>query len=74
MKVSRCLAKRRPLFPTEAELQGYLAHKNPPPPQEPTVALCLEFNGGPGGGVAVSYEQGTPVGGARGKAVVRRAF
>ena len=35
-------------------IQGYLAHENPPPPQDPTVALCIESYGGPRGG-AVSY-------------------
>jgi len=41
-------------------IQGYLAHKNPLPPQDPTVALCLGTYGSPRGG-AVSYERGTPV-------------
>jgi len=35
-------------FP-QASVQGYLAHKNPPPPVDPM-------------GVGVSYERGTPVG------------
>ena len=30
-------------------LQGYLAHENPPPPQDPTVALCLGTYGDPRG-------------------------
>ena len=41
-------------------IQGYLAHKKQPPPQDPTVGLCL----GPYGGlreVAISYKRGTPV-------------
>ena len=41
-------------------VQGYLAHKKPPPPQDPTVALCLETYGDPRG-VGVSDERGTPV-------------
>ena len=41
-------------------VQGYLAHKNPPPPQNPTVALYLGTYGGPRG-VGVSYERGTHV-------------
>ena len=40
-------------------LQGYLAHENPPP-QDPTVALCLGTCGDPMG-VGVSYERGIPV-------------
>jgi len=40
-------------------LQGYLAHKNPPP-QDPTVALCLGRHSDPLE-VDVSYERGTPV-------------
>ena len=31
-------------------LQGYLAHKNPPPPQDPTVGLYLGPYDGPWGG------------------------
>ena len=40
-------------------LQGYLAHKNQPPPKDPTVGL---FSGPDGGsrGSAVCYERGTP--------------
>ena len=38
----------------------YLAHKNPPPPQNPTVAICLGSYGDPRG-VGVSDERGTPV-------------
>ena len=41
-------------------LQGYLAHKTPPPPKDPTVGPCLGSYGGSRGG-AVSYERGTPV-------------
>ena len=41
-------------------VQKYLANKNPPPPQVPTVALCLGTYGDPRG-VGVSYERGTPV-------------
>ena len=41
-------------------LQGYLAHKNPPPPKEPTMALCLGTYGDPMG-MVVSHERGTPV-------------
>ena len=37
---------------------------NPPPPNNPTVALCLETYGNPTG-VCVSYERGTA---ARGRA------
>ena len=44
-------------------LQGYLAHNTPPPRLDPTVALRLGTYGGPRGG-GVSYERGTPVGGA----------
>ena len=39
--------------------QGYLAHKKTPPPQDPTVALCLRTYGG-AGGQGAPYEQGTP--------------
>ena len=39
-------------------LQGYLAHETPPP-QDPTVALCLGFFDDPRG-MGVSYERGTP--------------
>ena len=31
-------------------VHGYLAHKKTAPPQDPTVGLCLELYGGPGGG------------------------
>ena len=41
-------------------LQGYLAHQNPPPPQDPAVALCPGSYGDPRG-VGVSYERGIPV-------------
>jgi len=41
-------------------VQGLLAHKTPPPPLDPTVALCLGTYGDPMG-VGVSYERGTPV-------------
>ena len=40
-------------------LQGLRAH-NPPPLQDPTVALCLGTYGGPNG-AGVSYERVTPV-------------
>ena len=40
-------------------LQGYLAHKNPPP-YDPTVALFLGTYRDPRG-VGVSYERDTPV-------------
>ena len=43
-----------------SEVPLYLAHKKQPPPQDPTVALCLGTYGGHGGGV-VSYERGTSV-------------
>ena len=33
--------------PSEAGLQGYLAHEPLPPPQDPTVALCLGIYGDP---------------------------
>ena len=46
---------------TAHELQGYLAHKNSPPPQGLTVALRLGTYGDPRE-VGVSYERGTPVG------------
>ena len=46
----------------ECEVEGYLAHKNPPSPQDPTVALYLGTCGDPRG-VGLSYERGTPVGG-----------
>ena len=42
---------------------GYLADKNPPPLQDPTVALCLGTCGDPRGW-GVSYERGTSVTGA----------
>ena len=49
-------------WPGAPGLQGYLAHKNPPPPlgsqQDPTVGICLGTNGGPRGW-AVSYERST---------------
>ena len=41
-------------------LQGYLAYKNPPPPEDPSVALCLGNFGDPRG-VGVFYERGTLV-------------
>ena len=44
----------------EISLQGYLTHKNPPPPKDPTIVLCLGTCGGPRG-VGVSYGRGTPV-------------
>ena len=45
-----------------SRVQGYLTHKNPPPPQDPTAALCLGTYGDPDPrGVGVSYERGTPV-------------
>jgi hypothetical protein len=31
-------------------VQGYLAHKKRPPPEDPTVGLCLAPYGGPRGG------------------------
>ena len=40
----------------EQGLQGYLAHKNPPPRR----ALCLGTYGDPRG-VDISYERGAPV-------------
>ena len=43
-------------------LQGYLAHETPPP-QDPTVSLCLETYSDPLGG-AVSYDCGAPIGSA----------
>jgi len=33
-------------------LQGHLAHKKQPPPQDPTVGPCLGPYGGPGEGVS----------------------
>ena len=45
---------------TASGLQGYLAHQNPPPLQDPTEALCLGTYGGLGR-VGVSDERGTPV-------------
>ena len=42
-----------------AAIQGHLAHKTPPP-QDPTVALCLGTYGDLRE-VGVSYERGTPV-------------
>ena len=51
----------------ELPIQGYLAHKNPTPSYDPTVALCLGTYGGPMG-VGVSYERGTPVRKTRGGA------
>jgi len=41
-------------------LEGYLAHKTPPPPQDTTVALCLGTFGDPRG-VGVSHEQKLPL-------------
>ena len=41
-------------------LQGYVAQKNPPPPKDPTVSLCLGTYGDPRG-VGVSREGDTPV-------------
>jgi len=41
-------------------VQGYLAHKKPQPPKDPTVGLCIGPYGGPRE-FAVSYERGTPV-------------
>ena len=41
-------------------LQVYLAHKKPPPPEDSTVALCLDTYGDPMGSNA-SHERGTPV-------------
>ena len=32
------------------KLQGYLAHKKQPPPEDPTAGLCLGPYGGPIGG------------------------
>ena len=43
--------------------QGYLVHKNPPPPQDPTVGLCLGPCGGPRE-AGFSDERGTPVEGS----------
>ena len=42
-------------------VQGYLAHEKTPPPQDPTVGVCLGPCGGPRGWM-FSYERGTPVG------------
>ena len=44
---------------TASQLQGYPTHK-PPPPQDPTVALCLGTYGDPRG-AGVSDERGTSV-------------
>ena len=41
-------------------VQGYLAQKKPPFPQDPTVGLCLGLYGGPRGAV-FSYERDAPV-------------
>jgi len=41
-------------------IQGYLAHRNPAPPQDPTVALCLETYDH-SMGVDVSHVRGNPV-------------
>ena len=41
-------------------LQGYLAQKKAPPPQDPTVGICVGPYGGPKGGAFV-YERVTPV-------------
>ena len=43
----------------QQDVQGCLAHKTPPPPYDPTVALCLGTYGDPMG-VGLSYERGTP--------------
>ena len=51
---------RRPRqLPSLPSKQGYLAHKTPPPPWDPTVVLCLGTYGDPRG-VGVSYERGIP--------------
>ena len=42
------------------ESTGVPRSQEPPPPQDPTVALCLGTYGDPRG-VGVSYERGTPV-------------
>ena len=43
-------------------VQGYFAHKNPPPPRPlPTLGLCLGPCDGPWGRRAFFYERGTPV-------------
>ena len=42
------------------QVQEYRAHKTPPPPWDPLVALCLGNYGDPGR-VGVSCERGTPV-------------
>ena len=42
-------------------VQGYLAHNKHPPPRT-TVGLYLGSYGGPGGGGAVSYKKGSPLG------------
>ena len=39
-------------------IRGYLAHKKHPPPQDPTVGLCLGTYGDPVG-LGVCYERGT---------------
>ena len=61
-KLKLCSYKIRHILPVvqHITLQGYLAHKKQPPPQEPTVALCRGIYGDPRG-VGVSYERGTPV-------------
>jgi hypothetical protein len=41
-------------------IQGYLAHKKTPPPQDPTVGRCLGSYGGPRRW-AFPYTRGTPV-------------
>ena len=51
-----------PVKGTEAALQGYLAHKNPPPSLWPPYGTRQRATVGSYGGV-VSYERGTPVGG-----------
>ena len=39
----------------QSVVQGFLPHKNPPP-QDPTVALCLGTYDGPGGGGVLMCE------------------
>ena len=52
-------------------VQGYLAHKKPPPPQGPPEGPRHKLNVGCEGG-AVSYERGTPVHGNHTRRTARR--
>ena len=57
------------------QLQGYLAHKRPPPPYDPTSGLCLGPYGGPRGGgcfLCARYPCTQPVSAHSGRAHLER--